>query len=58
MTAYRVAVHRAPLLWSLWVVAALLMLPVVEGWTYLVVIAASALAISAIPGDSETRSTF
>lgn len=50
MTVHQVAVHRAPLLWSLWVVAGLFVLPVAEGWTYLAVIVVSALIVSAVPG--------
>lgn len=41
---------RAPLIWTVWVVAALLMLPVVTGWAYLVVVAGSALVLALFPG--------
>lgn len=51
MTVKWIAVHRALLLWSLWVVIGLLMLPVVGGWAYLAAIAVSALIVSSIPGS-------
>ena len=37
-------------IWTAWVVAALLMLPVLDGWLYGVLIPASALVLSTVPG--------
>lgn len=48
MTSQLVA--RAPSLWIVWVVGTLLLLPVAGGWSYLGLVAASALVISAVPG--------
>lgn len=38
-------------LWSVWVVAALVLLSVLSGWAYLVVVAGSALLLAALAGD-------
>jgi len=46
---------RAPVLWSSWVVAALLLLSVVQGWVYAVLVATSALALALLPGTVTRR---
>jgi len=50
MAAHSTAYSRAPLLWSAWVVAALLLLPFAGDWTYLALVGASALVLCAVPG--------
>lgn len=40
---------RPAVVWSLWVVAALLLLPVLTGWTYAAVVAGTALLLAALP---------
>jgi len=46
---------RPPVLWSSWVVAALLLLSVVQSWVYAVLVATSALALALLPGTVTRR---